>query len=70
MDWDIIAGSWKEIKGKVHEKWGRITNDELDVIDGKREQLEGTIQRVYGKTKDEVKKEVDEFARSCEHRDD
>lgn len=64
MNWDRIEGSWKEIKGKVRERWGRLTDDELDRIAGKREQLEGTIQRVYGKTKDEVKQDVDDFADS------
>lgn len=64
MNWDRIEGSWKEIKGKVRERWGRLTDDELDRIAGKREQLEGTIQRVYGKTKDEAKQDVDDFADS------
>ena len=66
MNWDRIEGRWTEVKGKVREKWGRLTNDEVDQIAGKRDQLEGTIQRVYGKTKDEVKKEVDEFAEAFE----
>jgi len=64
MNWDRIEGSWKEAKGKVQEKWGKFTNDDLDVIAGKREKLEGTIQRVYGKTRDEAKREVDEFAKA------
>jgi uncharacterized protein YjbJ (UPF0337 family) len=65
MNWDTIEGQWKEMKGKAREKWGRLTNDELDVIAGKREKLEGTIQKVYGKTKEETKKEVDEWAKGC-----
>jgi len=65
MNWDRVEGSWKELKGKAREKWGRLTDDDLDVINGRREQLEGTIQRVYGKTKEQVQKEVDEFAGSC-----
>jgi uncharacterized protein YjbJ (UPF0337 family) len=65
MNWDTIEGQWKEMKGKAREKWGRLTNDELDVIAGKREKLEGTIQNVYGKTKEETKKEVDEWAKGC-----
>ena len=65
MNWDRIEGNWKELKGQVREKWGRLTNDEIDVIAGRRERLEGTIQRVYGKSKDEVKREVDEFCNTC-----
>jgi len=69
MNWDRVAGNWKEIKGKVHEKWGRLTKDEIEVIAGRREQLEGTLQRVYGKSKDEVRREVDEFCKSCSGND-
>ena len=65
MNWDRVEGSWKELKGKVLEKWGRLTSDEIDVIAGKREQLEGTLQRVYGKSRDEVRREVDDFCTSC-----
>ncbi len=65
MNWDTIEGQWKEIKGKVREKWGRLTNDDIDVIAGNREKLEGTIQKVYGKTRDETKKEVDDWAKEC-----
>jgi uncharacterized protein YjbJ (UPF0337 family) len=65
MNWDRIEGNWKELKGQVREKWGRLTNEEIDVIAGRREQLEGTLQRVYGKSRDEVKREVDEFCTSC-----
>jgi uncharacterized protein YjbJ (UPF0337 family) len=66
MNWDQIAGRWMEAKGKVRENWGRLTKDELDVINGRREQLEGTIERVYGRSREEAKKEVDDFARTCD----
>lgn len=65
MNWDSVQGSWKELKGKVREKWGRLTDDEIDVIAGRRDQLEGTIQRVYGKTKDEAKRDVNDFCNTC-----
>lgn len=64
MNWDFIAGNWKEAKGKVREKWGRLTNDEVDEIAGRREQLEGKLQKVYGKTADEARQQVDDFVRS------
>ena len=65
MNWEQVEGNWKTMQGKVREKWGRLTNDEVENIKGKRDQLEGTIQRVYGKTKEEVKREVDDFCRNC-----
>jgi uncharacterized protein YjbJ (UPF0337 family) len=47
------------MRGKIKEQWGKLTDDDLDVIDGKREQLEGKIQERYGKAKDEVRKDID-----------
>lgn len=66
MNWDQIQGNWHQYKGKVREKWGRLTDNELDVIHGRREQLEGKLQDVYGITREEAKSKVDEFARSCD----
>lgn len=65
MNWDTMKGNWKEVRGQVQERWGKLTNDDLDVIGGKREQLEGKIQKVYGRTREEAAKEVDEFCNSC-----
>jgi uncharacterized protein YjbJ (UPF0337 family) len=61
MNWDQVEGNWKQLKGKVQSKWGDLTDDDCDRIDGNREQLEGRIQEKYGKTKEEAKREVDEF---------
>ena len=61
MNWDTIKGQWKQFKGKVKEKWGDLTDDDLNVIDGKREQLVGKLQERYGYAKDEAEKEADEF---------
>jgi uncharacterized protein YjbJ (UPF0337 family) len=44
MDWDQIEGNWKQLTGKVKEQWGKLTDDDLVTIDGKREQLEGALQ--------------------------
>jgi uncharacterized protein YjbJ (UPF0337 family) len=63
MNWDKIEGPWKQPAGKVKEKWGKLTDDDLTVINGKREQLVGKIQERYGIAKDEVEKQVDEFAK-------
>lgn len=61
MDWDRIEGNWKQFTGKVKEKWGDLTDDEVDQIDGKREQLEGKIQERYGCAKDEARRQVDSW---------
>ena len=58
MNWDSIEGNWKSAKGKMREQWGKLTDDDLDVIAGKRDQLVGSIQKAYGKTKDEAEQEV------------
>jgi uncharacterized protein YjbJ (UPF0337 family) len=59
MDWNRVEGNWKQIKGQVKEKWGRLTDDDLDVINGRQDQLEGKIQERYGVAKDQAKKDVD-----------
>jgi uncharacterized protein YjbJ (UPF0337 family) len=61
MNWDIIEGNWTTAKGKIREQWGKLTDDELDVVAGKRDQLIGLIQQRYGKTKDAVEQEVSEY---------
>jgi uncharacterized protein YjbJ (UPF0337 family) len=64
MNWDRIAGDWKQITGKVKEKWGKLTDDDLTTIAGKRDQLAGLLQQRYGYAKDQVEKELDEFAKA------
>lgn len=59
MNWDQVEGNWKQFMGKVQEKWGDLTQDDLDQAAGNREQLEGKIQERYGKTKEEARQEVD-----------
>ena len=61
MNWDQIEGNWKQLKGKAQEKWGDLTNDDLDRAAGNREQLEGIIQERYGRTKEEARREVDDW---------
>ena len=61
MNWDRIEGNWKEFKGKAKTQWGKLTDDDLDVIDGNREQLEGRLQQHYGYAKDQVRKEIDNW---------
>jgi uncharacterized protein YjbJ (UPF0337 family) len=61
MDWNRVEGNWKQVKGKVKEKWGKLTDDDLDVIAGKQDQLEGRLQQRYGYAKDQAQKEVNDW---------
>jgi uncharacterized protein YjbJ (UPF0337 family) len=65
MNWDTVKGDWKQFKGKVKEKWGRLTDNDLNQIQGRREQLAGAIQKTYGIAKEEAEKQVKEFETSC-----
>ena len=65
MNWERIEGSWKQIKGKAIENWGKLTDDDLDVVEGRREQLAGKIQERYGVAKEEAEKQVSAWERSA-----
>ena len=65
MNWDRIEGNWKQFKGQVKEQWGRFTDDELDVVAGKRDQFLGKLQEKYGITKDEAQRQLLDFERNC-----
>ena len=64
MDWDVIKGNWKQMTGKLKEKWGDLTDDDMTQINGQREQLEGKLQERYGYAKDKARDEVDEFVKN------
>ncbi len=66
MNWDQIKGNWKQFTGKAKEKWGKLTDDDLIMIAGKRDQLSGTIQERYGYTKEVVEREIEDFEESLE----
>jgi len=61
MNSDQIEGKWKQLKGSIKERWGKLTDQDLDVIAGKRDQLIGSIQERYGIAKEEAQKQVDEW---------
>lgn len=61
MNWDIVAGNWKQFRGKVKAQWGKLTDDQLDEIAGRRIELAGRIQEAYGISKDEVEKQIKDF---------
>ena len=64
MNWDQIAGDWKQFTGNVKARWGKLTDDDLTTIAGKREQLSGLLQQRYGYAKDKAEEELDAFMKS------
>jgi uncharacterized protein YjbJ (UPF0337 family) len=66
MNEDTLKGQWTQVKGRVREQWGKLTNDDLDQIQGRAEQLIGKVQERYGIQRDEAKRQVDDFMRSTE----
>ena len=61
MNWDTIQGNWKQVTGKAKQQWGKLTDDDMDVIAGRRDQLAGLIQERYGIAKDAAEKQVAEW---------
>jgi uncharacterized protein YjbJ (UPF0337 family) len=61
MNWDRIEGNWKQFKGKAQQQWGKLTDDDLDVVEGKRTELAGRLQQRYGYAKDQAEKEIDSW---------
>jgi len=64
MNWDVVKGNWRQFKGNAKQKWGKLTDDDLTTIDGKREQLAGKLQEKYGYTKEQAERELDEFTKA------
>ena len=62
MNWDRIQGAWREYKGKAKQQWGKLTDDDLDQIEGNREELAGRLQNRYGIAKDEAERQIDEWS--------
>ena len=65
MNEQTLKGDWMKVKGKIQEKWGKLTDDDLDVIEGKADQLAGTLTKRYGYAKEEAERQVAEFDREC-----
>jgi uncharacterized protein YjbJ (UPF0337 family) len=63
MNWDRIEGNWKQFKGRAQQKWGKLTDDQLDRIQGRREELAGLVQESYGLGQEDAAREVDEWGR-------
>jgi uncharacterized protein YjbJ (UPF0337 family) len=65
MNWNIIEGNWKQFTGRVKETWGKLTDDHIDMIAGKRDQLSGKVQEIYGVNKDEAERQIQSFEDSA-----
>jgi len=65
MNWHQIQGKWQEYRGQVKQRWGKLTDNDLTVIQGKRDVLAGKLLATYGNTKEQVEKEIAEFEASC-----
>lgn len=66
MNWDRISEQWEHFRCRIREKWGLLTDDDVDTIAGKREQLVGRIQERYSLTRDEAQRQVDDWLRETE----
>ena len=66
MNWDQVEGKWKQFSGRFREKWGKLTDDDLQVIGGKKDQLVGRIQERYGMAREQAQREVDDFVRTMQ----
>jgi uncharacterized protein YjbJ (UPF0337 family) len=66
MNWDQVQGKWKQLKGQAKTRWGKLTDDDLDVVAGQRDQLVGRIQERYGIAKDQAQREVEEWNRTLD----
>lgn len=66
MDWTRVEGNWKQMKGRAKERWGRLTDDDLTAIAGRRDQLEGMIQERYGYAKERARREIEDWYHSME----
>jgi len=63
MNWDVISGQWKQLKGAAQQRWGKLTDSDWDGIEGRREKLVGRLQELYGKGKDDAERDIDEWGR-------
>ena len=66
MNWDRIEGNWHQFRGRAKQRWARLTENDLDRIQGRREELEGFLQEAYGLAVDDVKRQVDKFCKDVD----
>ena len=66
MNWTTIEGNWRQLAGRIRERWGKLTGDEIDEIAGRKDQLLGRLQERYGIAREEAEEEIDAFVHDCE----
>lgn len=66
MNQDILKGKWNQVKGSIKEHWGKFTDDDLVQIHGQKDILVGKVQELYGRTREEAQKEVNDYLKDCE----
>jgi uncharacterized protein YjbJ (UPF0337 family) len=66
MNWDRIEGNWKQFKGKMQQQWGKLTDDDLDLVNGRRQELAGKLQERYGLAKDAAERQIDDWAKTLQ----
>lgn len=64
MNWDQVQGNWEQIKGQFRQKWAKLTDDDWELIKGKRDELSGRLRERYGFEKDAAEREIDDFTRT------
>ncbi len=69
MNWDTVEGNWNQWKGRLKEKWGDLTDDDIQMLDGKKDQLAGKLQERYGMARDQAERELDAWATGYRDRD-
>jgi uncharacterized protein YjbJ (UPF0337 family) len=65
MNWEQIQGKWQEYRGQIKQRWGKLTDNDLTLIQGNRDVLAGKLLTAYGKTKEQAEKEIAAFEASC-----
>ena len=61
MNWDQVEGDWKQFRGKAQQQWGKLTDDDIDVVNGKRVELQGVLQKRYGQDKEQAESAINEW---------
>ena len=66
MDWNRVEGNWKQLRGRAKQQWGKLTDDDLAMVAGRREELAGKVQERYGIARDAARKQVEEWANKAD----
>lgn len=69
MNWDTVEGNWNQWKGRLKEKWGDLTDDDIQMLDGRKDQIAGKLQERYGMARDQAERELDNWANDYRDRD-